>query len=173
MLHIEQSHTALLGCWKLTKFQVFLGDGPDSLLLTQPHGTETFGRIMFSKEGWMSVSLTPPERAKPLATSEWTMASDQDVLWVARAYTTYMGAFKIYERNQEMILECKVDISLDPSWIGSAQKRRVTLSEKDGKKFMTLKPMQFLVMPGGTKTLGMLEWEKIDDPSVHKESPKI
>lgn len=147
MVDVEKSHGALLGCWKLIKFQVFLGDGPDAMPLAQPHGTETFGRIIFSESGWMSASLTPPERAKPLATGDWTMASDEDILWVARAYTSYMGAFKVYERDRELMLECDVDIALDPSWIGSKQKRRVTLAEKDGKKYMTLKPTQLLVLP--------------------------
>jgi hypothetical protein len=150
MANLEKAQSELLGCWKLIKFQVFLGDGQDALPLSQPHGTETFGRITFSKEGWMSASLTPPERAKPLDTAEWSMASDEDVLWVARAFTSYMGSYRVHERNKELILECNVDIALDPSWIGSLQKRRVTLSERGGKKYMTLKPTQFLVLPVST-----------------------
>ncbi|KIM93598.1 hypothetical protein OIDMADRAFT_137539 [Oidiodendron maius Zn] len=150
MADTPKSQAKLIGCWKLVKFQVFLGDGPDALPLSQPHGTETFGRIMFSKEGWMSAALTPPERAKPISTEDWSMASDEDVLWVARAFTAYMGPYRAYERNNELILECNVEIALDPSWIGSMQKRRVTFSEMDGKKYMTLKPTQFLVLPVST-----------------------
>lgn len=146
-MNASNTRSTLLGCWKLTKFQVYLGDESDALPLTQPHGTETFGRIMFSESGWMSASLTPPERAKKLSTPDWMMASDEDILWVARAYTSYMGPFKVYEKDGESILECNVEIALDPSWIGSLQKRRLTLSERNGKKLLTLRPTQFLILP--------------------------
>lgn len=44
-------------------------------------------------------------------------------------------------------MECNVEIALDPSWIGSLQKRRLALTERNGKKLMILRPTQFLVLP--------------------------
>lgn len=75
------------------------------------------------------------------------MASDEDIAFVARALTTYCGPYKVFSENGEVRLSTHVEIALDPSWLGTAQVRRVSLREEAGKQTMILKPIQFLQLP--------------------------
>jgi hypothetical protein len=177
----------LAGAWKLISFEVFSDDAPGSKPIAKPHGELPFGRIVFTPSGYMTATLTPRERAMPLKTSEWIEASDKDVVFVARGMTTYSGPYRLFEEGEELRLHCDVEIALNPNWIGKPQLRKVTIHEEKGHMYLTLRPLQYLLLPvsplplnellvwilldltntiqDGSKTLGVLVWEKLESSS--------
>lgn len=145
MASVQNFRDQIEGAWELISFDVCKENDPTPL--AQPLGPKPLGRIMFLPSGYMSCTLTDPERAKAINSKHWSVASDEEVIFAARAMTTYCGYFTIYAENDEARLSTKVDIALDPNWIGSTQVRRVGYHEEGGEKFLTLKPVQYLELP--------------------------
>src|ERR1700761_3158555 len=112
----------LTGAWKLLSFK--LAPPPDSSqAILEPLGPSPPGRIVFTAENYMACLLTSSEAAKPIASESWVKATDDEVLQVARAMTTYCGPFKLLTESGEDLLSTNVDLALDPNWIGGSQVR--------------------------------------------------
>jgi Lipocalin-like domain len=157
----------ILGTWKLTSFDLVTDEAHGSKQIAQPLGPTPLGRVTFDSDGFMSCLLTHPDNAKPLKTP-WQLASDEDISFVARTMTAYCGPYKVLVEEGEIRLSTEVEVALDPSWIGSAQVRRVTLRKEAGKGILVLKPVQsFQLHVGsitqketGTKTDSHSGWNK-------------
>lgn len=143
------------GVWELLSFD--LCKEGESTPIAQPLGLTPLGRIMFFPSGYMSCTLTNPEAAKTFKSALWAMAPDDEIANTARSLTTYCGNYTVYVEDGEIMLATTVDISLDPTWMGSVQTRKVSLSEKQGQNYMTLKPVQTLVLPVSLPTYTFAE----------------
>ncbi|KAK3935557.1 Lipocalin-like domain-containing protein [Diplogelasinospora grovesii] len=150
---------AIIGAWKLLSFSLSLVEKPEEPIF-RPLGDAPLGRIAFSSNGFMSCLLMPKSNAEPLDTSLWAQASDDDILRVARPFTAYCGPFRTYEENGNAMLSTMVDVSLDPNWIGGPQVRKWSVRSEGGRELLTLQPAQEFVLPDGTRTVGLLVWEK-------------
>ncbi|RDL40508.1 uncharacterized protein BP5553_00487 [Venustampulla echinocandica] len=152
------------GAWELVSFILYAGESLTPI--ATPLGEKPLGRIMFLPSGYMSCTLTNPDAAKPIQAPQWAVASDDEIVSISRAMTTYCGHFRTFEENGDLMLATKVDIALDPNWIGSVQTRKVILHEAQGTRFMTLKPVQALLLPNGMKATGVLLWKQIEDKKL-------
>ena len=138
----------MVGTWKLISFDLVNDEASGSKPTAQPLGPLPLGRITFNSDGYMSATLTHPGHTKPLPSkAPWTIAPDADLAFAARRMTTYCGPYEIFEKNGETRLSTDVEIALDPSWIGTAQVRRVSFRKEADKQIMVLRPVQSLQLP--------------------------
>ena len=79
---------------------------------------------MYAREGYMSVQLMRPDRAK-FASGDWSGGTDEEIKEAARGYFAYSGPFHIDEEKK--ILTHSMFVSLDPNWLGQTQTRVVKL----------------------------------------------
>lgn len=142
---------SLPGAWRLVSMEVFDSDSPSANLLLKPFGEDPYGVIHFGSSGYCSCSITARESAAPIASPSWSIATDDEILRVARTFTQYAGPWVMYEENGEIFTKSKITIALDPSWIGTEQVRRVHIEEVNGKQVVTLRPTQLLTMPVSSK----------------------
>jgi hypothetical protein len=144
---ISNQAAQLVGAWKLISYDLFPVKSDENIPMFKPHGHQPFGRAVFTDSGYMSATLTPGDRAKPFQTQEWHFASDEDIAYVARGMTTYSGAYKLSQEEGSLTLTTKVEIALDPSWIGGLQKRNIELYSNGAREYLVLRPVQFLALP--------------------------
>jgi hypothetical protein len=141
----------LTGIWNLLSFHLAHPDNPSETLL-QPLGDSPLGRIAFGADGFMSCLLMPQANAQPLDMALWAQASDEDVLRVARSFTAYCGRYRVSEeeKGQAGSLSTRVEVALDPNWIGGEQVRRWSVRKEGGRELLTLRPVQEFVLPVST-----------------------
>ena len=138
----------LVGTWKLLNYEMTILSGSDEIGSTiHPAGISPLGRIVFTKDSYMSVLVTRSATNAESAYSPWNVATDDEVLRVARPMVTYCGRFHVIRDEKETYLSTQVAISLDPSWMGTKQTRKVYLEEEDGRSLLTLRPVQNFELP--------------------------
>ena len=119
--------------------------GADSTI--QPAGPSPLGRLVFTEDNYMSAMVTTPDTDIQKTHSPWNVATNEEVLRVARPMVTYCGRFQIAKHEDDIHLSTMVAISLDPTWIGGLQTRKVKLEETNGRKLLTLRPVQHFELP--------------------------
>lgn len=143
----EKHHDKLTGVWSLITCEMYDGEGPDKKLLWKPHGDEPLGKVVISKSGYLLATLVPPAVMTPLASDEWTEASDEDVLRIGRRLTTYGGPMVLHEREDGgFIWYTTVEVAHNPNMIGKQQIRRADFEEQDGTAYMTLRPVKEYIL---------------------------
>ncbi|KAK3116283.1 hypothetical protein LTR53_003535 [Teratosphaeriaceae sp. CCFEE 6253] len=154
----------IAGVWKTISFEVCDGTGPDKKLVAKPHGDKPLGRVQISPQGYLSAHMARPDRmASPLPSGKsWQEGGDAEVAHVARGSSMYCGYLELFEDGEGLFWQTRVDVSTDPSRMGGLEVRRAELSEEGGKQYMTLQPKNDMVMEDGTRTRGVLKWEKIE-----------
>ncbi|KAK4546164.1 hypothetical protein LTR36_002301 [Oleoguttula mirabilis] len=162
----------LAGGWKCISFEVFNGTGPHKTLVAKPHGDNPMGRVLISKNGWLSALMANPERMEqPLPSGKaWQEAPDAEVARVARGTSMYCGYLELFQNDDELVdggegglwWQTKVEISSDPNRMGGLEVRKVEYLEEGGKAYMILQPKNDMVMEDGTRTRGVLKWEKFE-----------
>ncbi|KAK5123976.1 hypothetical protein LTR85_002173 [Meristemomyces frigidus] len=165
--NIWPQHAAkLAGGWKCISFEVFNGTGPDKKLVAKPHGDKPMGRVIISRNGWLSALMARPERmAQPLPSGKtWQEGSDEEVAHVARGLSMYCGYLELFQDDDDggLFWQTTVEISSDPNRKGGLEVTRVEYIEEGGKAYMILQPKNDMVMEDGTKTRGVLKWEKFE-----------
>ncbi|KAE8444331.1 hypothetical protein EG329_000641 [Mollisiaceae sp. DMI_Dod_QoI] len=135
-------HTAeeIIGTWQLVTYKYF-HDEAATQPLTEPLGPNPLGRLTFSSDGYMNAFISDPKRARPLDTP-WLSASDKDVANIARAISAYCGQYLVLLKEGQARLCTDVEASLDPSWIGTVQERKVEFGELEGKRTLVLRPVK-------------------------------
>lgn len=133
--------TPIQGVWKLLSFH-FYTKGDDKNPLFSPLGDKPSGRIIFTSEGYMNATLTSSDVLEPSDQLQWAVAEDDYILNVARPMTTYCGPFTLVKEDGKQLLKTKVDLALDPNWIGGYQVREWELHRVNDNDFLVLKPVQ-------------------------------
>ncbi|KAE8553341.1 hypothetical protein TMatcc_007221 [Talaromyces marneffei ATCC 18224] len=151
------------GVWKLVGYNLYHAEDPSGKSILQPLGESPLGRIMFLPSKYMHVSMTSPGRAENMASPAWYLATEAELAYAAKYVTMYCGPFQIYEEDGETRVDTHVEVSLDQTWIGTHQVRRVELSYENEKSILTLTPLQEFSLADGTMTIARLVWEKIHD----------
>ena len=111
----------LVGTWKLVSYVERPVDGSEP---TYPMGEKLEGIIIYAPDGYMSVQLMRPDRAK-FASGDWFGGTDKEIKEAARGYFAYSGPFHIDEEKKT--LTHSMFVSLDPNWLGQTQTRVVKL----------------------------------------------
>ena len=89
----------------------------------------------------------PDRMAKPLPSGKpWQEGSDHEVANVARGLSMYCGHLELFEDEDGLFWQTKVEVYSDPNRMGGLEVRRVEYLEEDGRAFMVLQPKDEMVM---------------------------
>ena len=141
----------LMGAWTLVSYVEKPVDGSDP---AYPMGERLEGFIIYSPDGYMSVQLMRPDRSK-FSSGDWSVGTESEIREAAIGYFAYAGPFDIDEEKK--ILTHAVVLSLDPNWLGQAQ-RRVVKIEGDILHLSTEKPLE----SEGKETMYHLTWKRAE-----------
>ncbi|ETI23425.1 hypothetical protein G647_05227 [Cladophialophora carrionii CBS 160.54] len=137
----------LVGVWSLISAAMYDSDKPDRTLLAKPHGDNPQGKVVISSSGYLLATLVAPEGLQPVASDDWALATDDEVLRVGRSLTTYGGFLTVNERDDGSLLwQTTVEIASNPNWVGKPQTRIARFSEHDGQAYMTLNPVKWYTL---------------------------
>jgi hypothetical protein len=138
----------LVGTWELDKFTGTDEEGN----VTEIMGEGATGFICYSNDGWVSVQIAKAGRPR-YDIPDTEGGSTEQTLAAARGLFAYAGDFETDEENG--IVYHKLSHSLIPNWIGSTQKRYVTM-ESDNVLVLTADPVR--MGKEGKKLRSKLRW---------------
>lgn len=142
-----QYRDKIAGGWKCISYEMFDGSGPDRKLLAKPHGEEPLGRVIISPNAWLSALMARPERMGPLPSGKaWQVGEDKEVAHVARGLSMYCGYLELFEDDDGLYWQTKVECCSDPNRINGLEERRVSMMEEGGKQFMVLQPKKDMLL---------------------------
>ncbi|KAJ9660187.1 hypothetical protein H2198_002693 [Neophaeococcomyces mojaviensis] len=156
----------LAGGWKCLTFEIYDSDAPDAEPVYKPHGDAPLGRVLLSRNGYLSAHLSVPSLISEFQAkdSQWRSAPDAEVAKVARGLAMYCGYLELFrEADGSLWWQTRCDIMVDPKRVGKLEKRRLRYFEEGGKQFMVLQPINDEVTPGTAHTRAVLKWEKFED----------
>jgi hypothetical protein len=143
----EKHKSALVGVWTLISAEMYDSEGPARKLLLKPYGDDPQGKVIISSSGYLLATLVSPPGLKPLSQDDWTHATDEEVLRVGRALTSYGGFMELHEQDDGSLLwHTKVEIASNPNWIGKMQTRVARSVEENGDGYMTLNPVKWYTL---------------------------
>jgi hypothetical protein len=144
-----------LGVWKLLSVELLNDEGQP---IAQSMGPIPLGRFAFSPEGYVSVLLTNPDLGREAFKDgvPWRQATDTNIATVARLATSYSGPFRFSSDAGTPTLIKKVEVALDPNWIGTDHAREFSFREEGGKKILVLVPVKYVVLPASFSLLKRL-----------------
>jgi hypothetical protein len=115
-----------VGRWKLVSFETRGEDGE----VTYPFGKDALGYIMYSTDGYMSVTIFPKNRRR-FNTYDVAGGTIEEKVAAAESYISYFGRYEIID---DRVIH-HVEASFFPNWVGVDQERfyrfdgnRLTLS---------------------------------------------
>ena len=136
----------LVGTWRLVSWENrSVGDGE----VSHPLGKDAVGYIMYGRDGYMSVAIMRPDRAR-FATGDLLGGTAEERARAAETYVSYCGR---YEFRGDTVVH-RVELSLFPDWVGIEQERLV---EVEGDR-LTLSTRPILL--GGGQRTAHLIWER-------------
>jgi hypothetical protein len=143
----EKHKSALVGVWTLISAEMYDSEGPDRKILLKPYGDDPQGKVVISSSGYLLATLVSPPGLKALSQDDWMHATDEEVLRVGRALTSYGGFMELHEQDDGSLLwHTKVEIASNPNWIGKMQTRVARSVEENGEGYMTLNPVKWYTL---------------------------
>jgi len=140
-----------VGAWRLLSLEA----RPSTGEVSYPYGQDPAGHLLYSREGYMSVSVMQARRGN-FASPDGLQAPAEEKLAAFDTYSSYSGRYEV--RGQKVIHH--VEISLFPNWTGKAQKR---LFEFSGDRLtLTAPPMQI----GGVEQNLVAIWQRMHSPEA-------
>lgn len=136
----------VVGVWKL--LSLVIEDGQTGKIV-RPWGEKPVGRITYTKSGHMSAVIAADNR-KPLDSKE---SAQEDRAQLYSTFTAYSGTYSI---NGETFTHY-VDVSSDPSWMGTEQTR---LAKLDNNTLTLTTPV--LLAPDGKWYKNTLTWTRAE-----------
>ena len=135
-----------LGTWRLVSFEVrSAGDK-----VYYPWGENPDGYIMYTPQGYMSVSMMASGRPV-FEARDLPKGTEQEKVAAADKYISYAGKFEV--RGNKVYHH--VDVSLFPNWVGGDQVRNFRF--EDNRLLLSTDPV-----PGDEKQkAGYLIWERV------------
>jgi hypothetical protein len=143
----EKHKSHLIGVWSLISAEMYDSEGADRKLLHKPYGDDPHGKVVVSSSGYLLATLVAPPGLQPLASDDWTLATDEEVVRVGRSLTSYGGFMNVKEQEDGSLLwDTMVEIASNPNWVGKPQTRVARFEEKDGEAYMTLNPVKWYTL---------------------------
>lgn len=144
---------ALLGAWRLTTWEAIGEDGS----IEHPMGTEPDGVVVYTPDGTMMTTIARSDRA-PISGGDVVGGPAEERLAAFSSFIAYTSRFRI--DGTDVIHQ--VEMSLFPNWVGTAQRRHVTVSP-DGAD-LVLEADPFLLR--GRVARQRLTWVRITDAAT-------
>ncbi len=114
-----EASRALIGTWRLVSCEHVYSDGR----VERPFGDSPIGRLVYTPDGYMIVMLGDPNR--PLFKSHGIFeGSEGELAAAARGFIAYSGRCEL---SEDQVVH-RVDVSLFPNWIGTAQLRKYEIN---------------------------------------------
>ena len=136
----------LIGTWRLIAWENRSVDGQSSY----PLGKDAVGYIMYNEDGYMSVAITRPNRAK-FAAGDLLGGSTEEKVRAADSYVSYCGRYEFWGDT----VVHHVELSLFPNWVGVEQERLVEL--RGNRLTLSTRP----ILLGGNQHTAHLVWERV------------
>jgi len=134
-----------VGTWKLVSLETRGENGK----ITYPFGKDALGYIMYSADGYVSVTIFPKNRRR-FKTQDILGGTIEEKVAAAESYISYLGR---YEVMQDRVIH-HVEASFFPNWVGVDQERFYRF---DGNR-LTLSTAPMLV--NGKRQTVHLIWDK-------------
>jgi len=115
----------LIGGWILESFTSRTPSGRT----IYPMGQGVSGRILYTANGQVGVSLMEADRPRPNPSTRMDLLADADAAPLSRTYMAYAGAFRVDEQSH--IVTHDFELCLDPALIGTLQQRQITFHTDD------------------------------------------
>lgn len=138
----EQFH----GAWQLVDWRIEYSDGK----ITRPFGNDPVGQIQYTSDGYMSATVSMQGRDS-LSIDNIRQASEGKKAAGFSSYFHYAGQWHV---EGESIVH-SVDMALNPSMVGTLQRRKATFSN-DGE--LTLSASEPLT--NGERREHILQWKR-------------
>jgi hypothetical protein len=127
------------GVWNLiSQDYIYL---PNNTSILQPFGPNPSGKLTMTNDGYISVVISNPDVARLPNGTTWSNTTDAQAATIAKAVVAYCGEFNTFHEGDQLVLTTVVDVSLNPEWVGTTQRRNVSFVEEDGENYMVLKPV--------------------------------
>ena len=136
----------LIGTWLLRRWVLTLEDGSEET----PFGVEPQGVVVYTADGRMITTIGSRER--PAVGKDLSSVDDEARLAAIRTFIAYSGTFDIDGAD----VVHHVEMSLDPAWIGTQQRRHVELPDDGRTLILSTDPL--LVV--GRRGRHRLTWER-------------
>lgn len=111
-MSVPSIHDRLVGGWRLVSYTETADGGGSS----RPLGDNPLGAILYTPDGYMSAQLAKPGPYE----------ADQEPVAYAIAYS---GPYTVDEQAGTVVHQ--VQVSVIPSWLGTAQTRQMQFQESD------------------------------------------
>ena len=141
----DVSFQRFVGTWKLVSLETRGENGK----VTYPFGKDALGYIMYSADGYVSVTIFPKNRRR-FNTQDILGGTIEEKVAAAESYISYFGR---YEVMQDSVIH-HVEASFFPNWVGVDQERFYRF---DGNR-LTLSTAPMLV--NGKRQTVHLIWDK-------------
>jgi hypothetical protein len=135
-----------VGAWRLLSLQARTSTGD----VSYPYGKDAAGYLLYSREGYMSVSVMQASRAH-FVSPDGLLAPANEKVAAFDNYSSYSGRYEV--RGQKVIHH--VEISLFPNWRGTEQERFFAFS--GDRLTLTAPPMQI----GGVEQNLVAIWQRL------------
>ena len=119
---MDKLNKKILGSWKLNNFELKNLTTNKSVF---PYGENPIGILLFSEDGFMSVSIMSDKRTN-FETESLQMSSSKEKISAIETYLSYSGKWKIV--NNKIFV--RVITSLLPNWKDKEHYRTFRLNEK-------------------------------------------
>jgi hypothetical protein len=136
----------LVGTWILRRWLLTLDDGT----IEEPFGHEPQGLLVYTADGRMITTIG--SRDRPVAGSDLSLADDGARLAAVRTFIAYAGPF-VVEGGDVVHL---VEMSLEPAWVGTKQRRHAELSADRRTLILSTDPL----LAVGRRGRNRLTWER-------------
>jgi len=125
----------LIGGWDLVSFT---GKTPSGRTF-YPMGQAVAGRLLYTSNGQVGVSLMEGDRPRPDPDVRIGLLEDGAAAPLARSYMAYAGAFTVDEDSH--VVTHNFELCLDPALIGTLQQRHARFVD-DGRLELTVPQFQ-------------------------------
>ncbi len=136
---------SLVGAWKLVSFEMRDDEGQ----ITFPLGRDVRGYIIYTENGYISVSLMSADR-QPFARGDMLAGTMEEKERAADTYISYCGTYELRENT----VVHHVEVSFFPNWIGTDIVRQAELS---GDRLSLNTPP---ILVAGKMRTGHLIWQR-------------
>ena len=144
------SEQDLIGTWQLESWAIGYSNSDE---LTYPYGEEPQGLLLYSSDGWMSVSIGLPGREAFPGDTPYRKLPEATRAEAFTSYFHYAGRYVVKDGD----VTHYVTQSLNPNMPGSEQLRH---AELDGHTLVLSGKDEF----GGTTRFHSLVWHRIPAP---------
>ena len=153
----------IAGGWKCVTYEMFSTGPGERKLIAKPHGDDPLGLVIISRKGFLSAHIARRDRMGPLPSGKpWQLGEDKEVAHVARGLSMYCGYLELFEDDEGLWWQTKVEIASDPKRTGGYEVRRLKYFEEDGKPYMILQPKQDMLLEVRLeKSMIAYDWELI------------